>query len=162
MTLERDAAFLAGFIVGTYDLRGDAAPPVYIQPFLDRILKSSAVPKVEGIIQGLTPPTRNFSEEAKATAKKIVSIVNGMSPHEPASGPEEPKVIVEQPERNTSADAEGEDRIELVRRLAGMGWSDKGIAEKLGLSHGGVFQVRKRHGIPSGREQKANGVATVA
>jgi hypothetical protein len=173
MTLECDAAFLAGFIVGTYDLRGDSAPPAYIQPFLDRVMKTATVPKVEEIIRTLAPPKPDFSEEAKATAKKIVGIVNEMRADEAqevlpeltrrmldrAANPEEPKVNMVLPERNTSADDEGEDRAELVRRLAAMGWTDAGIADKLGLSHGGVFQIRRRHRIEAGRKQKANGLA---
>lgn len=44
MTLERDAAFLAGFIVGTYDLKGEQSPPTFLMPFLDRVLKAPVTP----------------------------------------------------------------------------------------------------------------------
>lgn len=44
MTLELDAAFLAGFITGTYDLKGEQQLPAYIKPFIDRCLTSGFPP----------------------------------------------------------------------------------------------------------------------
>ena len=38
MTLDLDAAFLAGFIVGTYDLRGESELPAYIKPYIERVM----------------------------------------------------------------------------------------------------------------------------
>lgn len=43
MTADLDAAFLAGFIVGTFDLRGDADVPAYVKPYIDRVMNGSNV-----------------------------------------------------------------------------------------------------------------------
>lgn len=40
MSVRDDAIFLAGFVVGTYDLRDDSRPPAYIQSFIERIVGS--------------------------------------------------------------------------------------------------------------------------
>lgn len=38
MSTDKDAAFLCGFIAGTYDLKGDGKLPDLIQPYVDRIM----------------------------------------------------------------------------------------------------------------------------
>ena len=42
-----DAAFLAGFIVGTYDLKGESQPPEFIRAAIDRAMKSSDSTEIE-------------------------------------------------------------------------------------------------------------------
>lgn len=37
-----DAAFLAGFIVGTYDLKGESQPPEFIRAAIDRAMKPTS------------------------------------------------------------------------------------------------------------------------
>lgn len=59
--LRDDAMFLAGFLVGTYDLKGDAGVPACIQPFIDRIISSeipqtgASVTQVEALLKKVSP-----------------------------------------------------------------------------------------------------------
>ncbi|MDE2106833.1 MAG: hypothetical protein KGL39_56985 [Patescibacteria group bacterium] len=38
--LALDAAFLAGFIAGQYDIKGEAQPPVFLMPVIESVLKN--------------------------------------------------------------------------------------------------------------------------
>jgi hypothetical protein len=40
--------------------------------------------------------------------------------------------------------------IEMIRRLAGDGWTDRRIADRIGCSESGVQKIRSRAGVPPG------------
>lgn len=171
MTLERDAAFLAGFIVGTYDLKGEQAPPAYLKPFLDRVLTGVA-PLPETDLRRDSHPVNETSALITSTTpepdlpeltRKMLDRANESTP--PAARAKQPdwekpgEVIMGEIARNLSLNEEErvdppaipDSDVEKVRQMVADGKTDSEIAARYGCTNGAVIRFRKKHGMAKKR-----------
>ena len=131
MTLEREAVFLAGFLLGTYDLKGEQEPPAVLKPFLDRVLNGTATPLAPIPQQDLHPAetsalitsTTPEPDLPELTRKMLADKANQSAP--PAARAKQPdwekpgEVIMGRPARNPSLRG-GSSRIGVSAAIPGL------------------------------------------
>ena len=74
MSLEKDAAFLAGFIVGQYDIKGEEKPPEFIRAVIDRCIgEATFIFKAATVNSGSIIP-RESAEKLDVDDKLVVNM----------------------------------------------------------------------------------------
>lgn len=158
-----DAAFLCGFIAGTYDLKGDQGPPAYIQPYIDRIMAARAaaespapaeegkpdpIPDAAKMINPAETAAGNHGAETRKKAETLQSEARNFTKPPPEKKQHGSKLLPHLAEIQKAHDG-GENSASIGRRYQVSGQSIVNLLKASGHYHPQI-RVQAKEARPSG------------